>query len=97
MRVTRQLCLTSALLLLPILVAAQTASTQPSRQRTATTETRDNVENKTRDGSRAENARELQADAASPGKSEDAKGKKGEAPGQAKKSKDSKDKSKDKK
>ena len=87
------LCLTSALL--PVLVAAQTASTQPARQRTVNAETRENVDNATRDGNRAENIKQQREDAASPGKSENSKGKKGEPPGQAKKSND-KDKGKDK-
>jgi len=50
----------------------------------------------TRDGSRVENARDYRDDQASPGKSENAKGKKGEAPGQEKKSNGGKDKNKSK-
>ena len=87
MKLTPLLCVTSALLL-PVLVAAQSASTQPARQRST------NVE--TRDGSRADNAREYQ-DAQSPGKSENSKGKKGDAPGQEKKDTKDKKEKKDKK
>ena len=95
MKTTYLLCITTALLL-PMLASAQKATTQPARERSGTVETRDNVNNATRDGSRAENAREQYDDAQSPGKSENSKGKKGEAPGQEKKSNGGKDK-KDKK
>ncbi|HEX3138867.1 MAG TPA: hypothetical protein VHQ87_02360 [Rhizobacter sp.] len=82
--------MTSALLL-PVLAAAQTATTQPARERSGNVETRDNVNNATRDGSRAGDARQQYDDAQSPGKSENSKGKKGEPPGQAKKSQDKSD------
>jgi hypothetical protein len=94
MKTTYLLCITSALLL-PLLANAQTASTQPARERSGNVETRDNVNNATRDGSRADNAKQQYDDAQSPGKSENSKGKKGEPPGQAKKS-DDKDKNKSK-
>ena len=87
MKVTFLMCAAAALL--PVIAAAQSAGTQPARQRSDSVETRDKV-----DGSRTENSRQ-RADANSPGKSENAKGKKGEAPGQEKKSQ-SKDKNKSK-
>ena len=82
MNVTRLLCVAS-LLVLPMVAAAQSVTTQPARERSATAQTRE------KDGSRTENTRQ-KAGADAPGKSEN-KGKKGEAPGQEKKSQ-SKDK-----
>ena len=68
MKLTRLLCVATALLL-PVIVLAQTATQQPARQ----------TKDATRDGSRAQDAKQ-KSDANSPGKSEN-------APGQQKKSK----------
>jgi hypothetical protein len=76
MKVTFLMCMAAALL--PVLAAAQSAGTQPARQRSGGVETRDN---------KVESGKQQRADASSPGKSENAKGKKGEAPGQEKKAK----------
>ena len=77
MKLTRILCMATALLL-PVIAVAQTATQQPARQ----------TKEASRDGSRAQDAKE-RSDAKAPGKSEN-------APGQEKKSK-TKSKSSDKK
>ncbi|HSI52379.1 MAG: hypothetical protein ACAH21_16490 [Ramlibacter sp.] len=78
MKVTRLLCVVTALLL-PVIAFAQTATQQPARQ----------AKDATRDGTRAQDAKQQRSDANAPGKSEN-------APGQQKKS-STKAKSSDKK
>ncbi|WP_298928254.1 hypothetical protein [uncultured Ramlibacter sp.] len=77
MKVIAPLCVALALMQ-AVIAAAQSASTQPARQR-STVETRDN-------------ARERYDDANAPGNSGNSKGKKGDAPGQEKKNNGKKEK-----